>query len=107
MILTKMINLKKNRKNIKTFCISFVAFLIANFVYNNIITQSTASGIKFREVNVEVKGEITLDLICEGETNPNPSSKNRGLGETTSNNCKGTGTINAIVPQQRFVRSPN
>ena len=56
---------------------------------------------------MEVKGEITLDLICEGETNPNPSSKNRGLGETTSNNCKGTGTINAIVPQQRFVRSPN
>ena len=49
---------------------------------------------------------MNLSLICEGENNPNPSSKNRGLGETTKNNCKGTGTFKAILPQQRFVQSP-
>ena len=49
---------------------------------------------------------LILELNCEGEINPNPSSKNRGLGETTKNNCKGTGSFKAIQPQQRFVQSP-
>ena len=101
-----MINLNKKFKKIKIFVIAFFAFLAANIFYNNIITKSTASGIKFREVNVEITGEINLELVCEGEINPNPSSKNRGLGETTNNNCKGTGTFKAIQPQQRFVQSP-
>ncbi|NBV73179.1 hypothetical protein EBR61_02805, partial [bacterium] len=43
----------------------------------------------------------------DGSIDPNPSSKNRGLGEATKNNCKGTGTFSATVPQQRFVDSPN
>ena len=102
-----MNKLKKNRENIKIFIIAFVAFLAANYFYNNIISKSTASVIKFRDVNVEVTGEINLELICDGSIDPNPSSKNRGLGETTSNNCKGTGSFKAVLPQQRFVKSPN
>lgn len=102
-----MNKLKKNRENIKIFIIAFVAFLAANYFYNNIISKSTASGIKFRDVNVEVTGEINLELICDGSIDPNPSSKNRGLGESTSNNCKGTGSFKAILPQQRFIQSPN
>ena len=105
-MLITMIKFRKSFNNIKIFLIAFFAFLAANYFYNNIITKSTASGIKFRDVNVEVTGEMNLSLICEGENNPNPSSKNRGLGETTKNNCKGTGTFKAILPQQRFVQSP-
>ena len=55
---------------------------------------------------MEVKGDINLELICEGEINPNPSSKNRGLGENTKNNCKGNGSFKAILPQQRFIQQP-
>ena len=98
--------LKTNRDNIKIFFIAFFAFLAANYLYNNIITKSTASNIKFRDVEVKVTGEIKLDLVCDGEINPNPSSKKRGLGESTKNNCKGFGTFNAILPQQRFVQNP-
>ena len=99
-----MKNLNKKFKDIKTFLIAFIAFVAASYFYNNIITKSTASGIKFREVNVEITGELNLELTCEGENNPNPSSKNRGLGETTKNNCTGTGTFKATQPQQRFVQ---
>ena len=98
--------LRINLDNIKIFFIAFFAFLASNYLYNNIITKSTASNIKFRDVTVEVTGEIKLDLICDGEINPNPSSKKRGLGESTKNNCKGNGTFNAILPQQRFVQNP-
>ena len=98
---------KKIFDNIKIFAIAFFAFLAANYFYNNIITKSTASGIKFRDVNVEVTGEMNLQLKCEGSTDPNPADVNRGQGEKTKNNCKGTGTFKAILPQQRFVQSPN
>ena len=98
--------LNKHFKNIKIFLIAFFAFIAANYFYNNIISKSTASSIKFREIEVEVKGDINLELICEGEINPNPSSKNRGLGETTKNNCQGNGSFKAILPQQRFIQQP-
>ena len=106
-MLIVMKTFKKNRDNIKIFIIAFFAFLAANYFYNNIISKSTASGIKFRDINVEVTGKIDLELMCNGSIDPNPSSKNRGLGEATKNNCKGTGTFSATVPQQRFVDSPN
>ena len=83
---------KKNRDNIKIFFI-FFCFLAANYFYNNIISKSTASNIKFREVNVEITGEIKLDLVCEGNNDPNPSSKNRGIGERTKNSCIGIGNF--------------
>ena len=50
---------------------------------------------------------MNLQLKCEGLTDPNPADVNRGKGEKTKNNCKGTGTFKAILPQQRFVQSPN
>jgi len=31
---------------------------------------------------------------------------NRGRGEITKNNCKGTGKFTAEFPQQRFVENP-
>ena len=79
-----MIKFKKNFENIKIFLIAFFAFLAASYFYNNIITKSTASNIKFREVTVELDGKINLELNCTGAIDPNPSSVNRGLGE----NCK-------------------
>ena len=102
-----MKRLKKNLGNIKIFCIAFFAFLAANYFYNNIISKSTASNIKFREVNVELTGKVDINLDCSGTNTPNPSSVNRGLGEQTKNNCVGTGTFSATIPQQRFVESPN
>ena len=84
----------------------FFAFLAANYFYNNIISKSTASNIKFRDVNVEIKGEVNLELKCKGSNDPNPSSLNRGLGEQTKNNCVGTGNFTAVIPQQRFVETP-
>jgi hypothetical protein len=95
-----------NRDNIKFFFIIFFAFLAANYFYNNIISKSTASNIKFREVNVEINGEVSLELVCEGTNDPNPSSINRGIGERTKNSCIGKGNFSAIVPQQRFVETP-
>ena len=86
-----------NRDNIKFFFIIFFAFLAANYFYNN---------IKFREVNVEINGEVSLELVCEGTNDPNPSSINRGIGERTKNSCIGKGNFSAIVPQQRFVETP-
>ena len=96
----------RKRDNIKTFLIMFFAFLAAIHFYNNIVSKSTASNVKFRDVNVEVKGELTVELNCKGSIDPNPSSTNRGLGEQTKNNCTGTGKFKAIVPQQRFVETP-
>ena len=101
-----MIKFKKSFENIKIFLIAFFAFIAANYIYNNIITKSTASNIKFREVTVELDGKINLELICNGSIDPNPSSVNRGLGEKTKNNCTGTGSFSATIPQQRFVENP-
>ena len=97
---------KKKFENIKIFFIAFFAFLIANHFYNNIITNSTASNIKFREVNVELNGKLDLELICKGSIDPNPSSVNRGLGEKTNNDCTGTGIFSATIPQQRLIETP-
>ena len=99
------VNFKKNLNNIKIFFLAFFAFLAANYLYNNIITKSTANNIKFLEVEVEMKGNVDFNLKCEGANNPNPSSINRGLGEQTESNCTGTGTFSAIIPQQRFTES--
>ena len=93
----------KNFENIKIFVIAFIAFVFANYFYNNIITKSTANSVKFRDVEVKIVGDINLELDCQGANNPNPSSVNRGLGEKTSNKCSGKGTFSATVPQQRFV----
>lgn len=93
----------KNFENIKIFLIAFFAFLAASYFYNNIITKSTANGIKFRDVEVQITGDLNLELICKGSSDPNPSSVKRGLGEQTKNNCTGKGNFTATVPQQRFV----
>ena len=95
--------INKNFENIKIFAIAFIAFVFANYFYNNIITKSTANSVKFRDVEVKIVGDINLELNCKGANNPNSSSVNRGLGETTSNKCSGKGTFTATVPQQRFV----
>ena len=102
-MIKKVKKLNKNLDNIKVFIIAFIAFVFANFFYNNIITKSTANSVKFRDVEVKIVGEINLELNCKGANNPNPSSVNRGLGEKTSNKCSGKGTFSATVPQQRFV----
>ena len=101
-----MIKFKKNLENIKIFLIAFFAFLAANYFYNNIITKSTASNIKFTEVNVELEGKINLELNCSGAIDPNPAKVNRGRGEKTTNNCVGTGSFSATIPQQRLVEAP-
>ena len=101
MKIEKKIN--KNFENIKIFVIAFIAFVFANYFYNNIITKSTANSVKFRDVEVKIVGDINLELNCKGANNPNPSSVNRGIGEKTSNECSGKGTFSATVPQQRFV----
>lgn len=93
----------KNFENIKIFVIAFIAFVFANYFYNNIITKSTANSVKFRDVEVKIVGDINLELNCKGANNPNPSSVNRGIGEKTFNKCSGKGTFSATVPQQRFV----
>ena len=93
----------KNFENIKIFVIAFIAFVFANYFYNNIITKSTANSVKFRDVEVKIVGDINLKLNCKGANNPNPSSVNRGIGEKTSNECSSKGTFSATVPQQRFV----
>ena len=80
-----------------------MAFLAASYFYNNIITKSTANSIKFRDVEVQLTGDLNIELNCKGSTDPNSSSVNRGLGEKTKNNCTGKGTFSATIPQQRFV----
>jgi len=60
-----MTNFKKNLDNIKLFIIAFFAFLAAHYFYNNIITKSTASNIKFIEVEVEMNGKVNLNLDCK------------------------------------------
>ena len=102
-----MKKLTRNFENIKMFIIAFFAFIAASYFYNNIITKSTASSIKFRDVEVEITGNINLNLNCTGTNDPNSSDENRGLGEKTKNNCTGTGTFSANLPQQRFVEDPN
>ena len=98
-----MKKLSKSFENIKIFLIAFIAFILANYFYNNIITKSIANNVKFRDVEVKIVGEMNLELTCKGANDPNPSSINRGLGEQTKNNCNGKGIFSATVPQQRFV----
>ena len=98
-----MKKLSKSFENIKIFLIAFIAFILANYFYNNIITKSIANNVKFRDVEVNIVGEMNLELTCKGANDPNPSSINRGLGEQTKNNCIGKGVFSATVPQQRFV----
>ena len=93
----------KNFENIKIFVIAFIAFVFANYFYNNIITKSTANSVKFRDVEVKIVGDINLELDCKGSNTPNTADVNRGLGEKTSNKCSGKGTFSATVPHQRFV----
>ena len=98
---------KKNLDNIKIFIFAFLAFLAANYFYSNIISKSTASNVEFIEVEVQINGSVDVDLKCKGSNTPNPASVNRGLGEQTESDCKGTGTFSVTVPQQRFVNSQN
>jgi len=93
----------KKYKDLKIFCLAFFAFLFANFLYENVVSKTVAAGITFKEVIVNVEGDIELDLKCSGSTSPNSADKNRGRGENTMNNCKGTGKIKAKFPTQRFI----
>lgn len=97
-----------NKKDLKIFLLAFFAFVVANFLYNNFTTETIAKGITFKEVTVKVVGDIELDLDCTGTTNKNPITPNsRGVGEQTTNKCKGKGKITAEFPQQRFVEKPD
>ena len=102
-MIKKVKKVNKNFENIKVFVIAFIAFVFANYFYNNIITKSTANAVKFKDIEIKIVGDINLELDCKGSNNPNPSRVNRGIGEKTSNQCSGKGTFSAIVPQQRFV----
>ena len=51
----------KNFENIKIFFVAFIAFLAANYFYNNIITKSTANSIKFRDVEVQLTGDLNIE----------------------------------------------
>ena len=48
-----MKKLSKSFENIKIFLIAFIAFILANYFYNNIITKSIANNVKFRDVEVK------------------------------------------------------
>jgi hypothetical protein len=96
-----------NKKDVKIFLISFVAFIIASFVYNNFTTDTIAKGIGFREITVKIVGDVELNLDCAGLTVKNTSEFNNGRGSRTSNNCTGTGKFKAEFPQQRFVEQPD
>lgn len=96
-----------SKKDLKIFALAFFAFLFANFVYNNFTSETIAKGISFKEITVKITGDVQLDLNCSGSTVPSPNNVNRGRGETTTNQCKGTGKITAEFPQQRFVENPD
>ena len=95
-----------SKKDLKIFALAFFAFLFANFVYNNFTSETIAKGISFKEITVKITGDVQLDLDCAGSTSPNSNTVNRGRGESTKNNCKGTGKFTAEFPQQRFVENP-
>ena len=65
----------KNFENIKIFVIAFIAFVFANYFYNNIITKSTANSVKFRDVEVKIVGDINLELDCKGSNTPNTACR--------------------------------
>ena len=96
-----------SKKDLKIFALAFFAFLFASFVYNNFSTETIAKGISFKEITVRVVGDVQLDLNCTGSTTPSPNNVNRGRGEATTNQCKGTGKFTAEFPQQRFVETPD
>ena len=97
----------KISKDLKFFLIILVAFIASHFIYNNFVQNSIAKGITFRDVKVEVIGEIQLELSCKGNVDKNPPEVKRGVGEKTNNKCSGTGKFKAILPQQRFVDNPS
>jgi len=96
--------MKQKYRDIKIFCLAFFAFLLANFLYENVISEANANKIMFKEVTVNVEGDLELELNCKGTEKPNSAKENRGLGNATTNKCKGTGKIKASFPQQRFIR---
>ena len=96
-----------NKKDVKFFLVSFAAFILASFVYNNFSTDTIAKGVSFKEITVKIVGDIKLDLDCKGTTAKNPASINRGQGSQIFNQCVGKGKITAEFPQQRFVEDPN
>jgi hypothetical protein len=106
-ILISNLKMLKISSDLKFFLIALVAFIISHFIYNNFTTNSIAKNISFRDITVEVVGEIELKLSCNGKNTPNSSSVNRGLGEKTENLCSGTGNFKAKLPQQRFIESPD
>jgi hypothetical protein len=87
-------------KDLKFFLIALIAFMAAHFIYNNFVSNSTAKGISFRDITVEVIGEVELELSCKGNIT-------RGLEKKTDNVCIGSGKFKAKLPQQRFVEDPN
>ena len=111
-MVVNIINLKclkmfKISKDLKFFLIALIAFIISHFIYNNFVTISTANNISFRDITVEVLGEVELELSCKGNSIRNPTTvnrnENRRLGEKTDNECIGTGKFKAKLPQQRFI----
>lgn len=96
-----------NKRDLKIFALAFFAFLFASFVYNNFSTETVAKGITFKEIKVKIIGNVQLDLDCNGTVLPKGAKDNRGRGENTKNQCKGTGTFTAEFPQQRFVEKPD
>ena len=95
-----------NKRDLKIFVLAFFAFIFASFIFNNFSTKTVAKGITFKEVTVKVVGNVKLDLNCDGTIIPKGTTDNRGRGENTKNQCKGTGTFTAEFPQQRFVEKP-
>jgi len=93
----------KKYRDFKIFCLGFFSFMLANFIYENAVTEVNANRITFKEVTVKVEGDITLDLDCKGTDTPNSASVNRGKGSATTNKCTGKGKIKAELPVQRFV----
>lgn len=99
-----IILMKQKYRDIKIFCLAFFAFLLANFIYENATTVANANKVMFKEVTVNVEGDLELELNCSGTEKPNSPKENRGLGNSSTNKCKGTGKIKASFPQQRFIR---
>lgn len=93
----------KISKDLKFFLIALIAFIASHFIYNNFVTISTANNISFRDITVEVFGEVELKISCNGNNVQNPPKVNRGIGQKTDNECIGTGKFKAKLPQQRFI----
>ena len=99
----KCLKMFKISKDLKFFLIALIAFIASHFIYNNFVTISTANNISFRDITVEVFGEVELKISCNGNNVQNPPKVNRGIGQKTDNECIGTGKFKAKLPQQRFI----